>query len=637
MKLTIAGIGPGSEDGMTVAVRRALEQAEQVVGYDLYVDLVRQFLPDKEYYSTPMRSEKARVEYAVRQAAAGKETVLICSGDPGVYGMASLAMETADRLGLAQTLEIRILPGVTAALSAAALAGSPLTCDFAVISLSDLMVPWSLIEQRLEAAARGDLAIALYNPGSRKRTGHLERACRIIMQYRGGGTVCAIVENIGRAGENCRILTLEELAETSVGMTVTVLIGCSFTREMNGRMVTPRGYADEYESGANDSDAVEKGAPDARLDHVLEKDVPGARIKDTAGACTQQMPGARGSILLFGGTAEGRELAETALQEGFQVTVSVVSEYGEEVLEPLTRPEPETRLDQSRPEPDIETHPSRPESESSEVPVQKSGGRDTADRLRIVRGKMLPEQILEFMRTGAFDFVIDATHPYAASITESVQRAAEQAPLPYFRVQRDLSSPGQLSEIPFSPCGQPSDIPVSPCGQPSAMPVFPGGTPPAGQARNGQTSDGKNRNILSFSTMEQIIDYLNTCEGRVFFSTGSAGAAKYAHLQNAAERAVIRILPSEEAIAICRRAGFRGKNLICMQGPFDQEMNEACFRFARADYLVTKSAGERGGFDTKIRAARALGMQILMLEPPAQTEGITLEQMTERLKKWKKQ
>lgn len=577
MKLTIAGIGPGSEDGMTVAVRRALEQAEQIVGYDLYVDLVRQFLPEKKYYSTPMRSEKERVEYAVRQAAAGMETVLICSGDPGVYGMASLAMDTADRLGLGETLEIRILPGVTAALSAAALAGSPFTCDFAVISLSDLMVPWSLIEQRLDAAARGDLAIALYNPGSRKRTGHLEKACRIISRYRDAGTVCAIVENIGRAGEKCRILTLEELAETTVGMTVTVLIGSSFTREMNGRMVTPRGYADEYERGS---------------------DQPGACGSDESDSCGQQAPGARGSILLFGGTAEGRELAETALQEGFQVTVSVVSEYGEEVLEPLIRQES-----------DRAKKPAEISAGADTSGINKSGvnhscadtsDADTSGRLRVVRGKMLPEQILEFMKTGAFDFVIDATHPYAASITGSVQRAAEQASLPYFRVLRELSVPGQQAAIPESPDRQYPDI-------------------------------------ISFSSMDQIIEYLNNCGGRVFFSTGSAGAAQYAKLKNAAERAVIRILPSEEAISLCRKAGFRGKNLICMQGPFDQEMNEACFRFAEAEYLVTKSAGERGGFDAKIRAARALGMKILMLEPPAQTEGITLEQMTERLKKWKKQ
>ena len=569
MKLTIAGIGPGSEDGMTVAVRRALEQADQIVGYDLYVDLVRQFLPGKDYYSTPMRSEKERVEYAVRQAAEGTETVLVCSGDPGVYGMASLAMDTADRLGLGKTLDIRILPGVTAALSAAALAGSPFTCDFAVISLSDLMVPWSLIEKRLDAAARGDLAMALYNPGSRKRTGHLEKACRIISRYRKAGTVCAIVENIGRAGEKCRIVTLEELAETTVGMTTTVLIGSSFTKELNGRMVTPRGYADEYERGS---------------------DQPGARRNDD--------PGVRGSILLFGGTAEGRELAETALQEGYRVTVSVVSEYGEEVLEPLARQE---SLIRQEPGSTLEQPGKSALADASDAEASGTNisGADISGRLRIIRGKMLPEQILELLKTGQYDFVIDATHPYAASITGSVQRAAEQASLPYFRVLRELSVPGQQSAKPAS--------------------------------QHGHTPD-----ILSFSTMDQIIDYLNTCEGRVFFSTGSAGAPQYAQLKNAAERAVIRILPSEEAIAICRKAGFRGRNLICMQGPFDQEMNEACFRFAKADYLITKSAGKRGGFDAKIRAARALGMKIIMLEPPAQTEGITLEQMTERLKKWKK-
>ena len=163
---------------------------------------------------------------------------MICSGDAGIYGMASPLLELADEFGV----EVEIIAGVTAASSGAALLGSPLTCDFAVISLSDLLTPMELIEKRLENASEADLCIVLYNPSSHRRSDYLKRACEIVMRHRSPQTVCGIVQNISRDGEHSRILTLAELSDTQVDMFTTVFIGNSATKNINGKMVTPRGY-----------------------------------------------------------------------------------------------------------------------------------------------------------------------------------------------------------------------------------------------------------------------------------------------------------------------------------------------------------------------------------------------------------
>lgn len=237
--LYIVGIGCGSAEGMTGEAREAIERSSLIVGYTVYNELLRPVFPDKKYHETGMRQEKERVIFALEQAACGLDVSLVCSGDAGVYGMACLAYELAENY---RNVQIKAVPGVTAALSGAALLGSPLTNDFAVISLSDLLTPWEVIEKRVEGAAIGDLAIAIYNPMSHKRTENLRKACDIILKYRDADTPCGIATNIGREGENCRILTLGELKDSVVDMFTTVFIGSSATRIINGKLVTPRGY-----------------------------------------------------------------------------------------------------------------------------------------------------------------------------------------------------------------------------------------------------------------------------------------------------------------------------------------------------------------------------------------------------------
>lgn len=237
-KLFLVGIGPGSADGMTQAAKAALEQSEVLCGYTVYLDLVRQQYPDKETYTTPMTRELDRCRWAIDQAAEGKTVAMLCSGDAGVYGMAGPVLELAE----GKDVEIEVVPGVTAALSGAAILGAPLMHDFCVISLSDLLTPWEVIERRLRCAAAGDFSIALYNPRSKKRPDHLRRACEILLEEKSPDTVCGWVKNIGRPGQCHGLATLKDLGSLELDMFTTVFIGASSTRNVNGRMVTPRGY-----------------------------------------------------------------------------------------------------------------------------------------------------------------------------------------------------------------------------------------------------------------------------------------------------------------------------------------------------------------------------------------------------------
>lgn len=239
MKLYIVGFGCGSREGMTIEAEKAIWHSDLVVGYTVYTELLREFFPEKEFYSTAMRQEKQRVEYALEQAESGKTVSLICSGDSAVYGMAGLAFELSEKY---PNTEIEPVAGVTAALSGGAILGAPLTHDFAVISLSDLLTPIEKIFRRLKCAAEGDFTIALYNPSSKKRADYLEKACKILLEYKAPDTVCGYVKNIGRQGQESRVLTLRELEKTQVDMFTTVFIGNSETQNISGKMVTPRGY-----------------------------------------------------------------------------------------------------------------------------------------------------------------------------------------------------------------------------------------------------------------------------------------------------------------------------------------------------------------------------------------------------------
>ena len=239
-KIYVVGIGPGKARFMTDQARQALEEAEVLCGYTVYVELVAPLFPGKETYTTPMTKELDRCRWALQTAALGKTVALVCSGDPGVYGMAAPLLQLAPDY---PAVEVEVVAGVTAALSGAAVLGAPLGHDFCVISLSDLLTPWAVIEKRLQCAAQGNFAICLYNPSSRKRADYLQKACDILLASgKTPETVCGWVRNIGREGQEKQLLTLGELRDARLDMFTTVFIGSAGTRNIQGNMVTARGY-----------------------------------------------------------------------------------------------------------------------------------------------------------------------------------------------------------------------------------------------------------------------------------------------------------------------------------------------------------------------------------------------------------
>lgn len=238
-KIYIVGMGPGSEDALTPQAKNALNMSDCIVGYNVYLDLLPDELKKKELISTPMKQEVRRCEIVYEEALKGKTVSIICSGDAGVYGMASLMYELKERY---PDTTLEVIPGITAALSGAAVLGAPVNHDFCIISLSDLLTPWEKIEKRLRAAADGDFAIVLYNPSSHKRKDYLKRACEILLETMENNRPCGYVKNIGRDGQESGVMTLSELRDFEVDMFTTVFIGNSESRIIDGALVTGRGY-----------------------------------------------------------------------------------------------------------------------------------------------------------------------------------------------------------------------------------------------------------------------------------------------------------------------------------------------------------------------------------------------------------
>lgn len=241
-KIYVVGIGPGAYEQMTIRAVNALNACDVIVGYTVYVDLVKEHFAGKEFLTTPMRREVERCRLAFEEAKKGKCVAMICSGDAGVYGMAGLMLEIGAEY---PDTQVEVVPGVTAATGGAAVLGAPLIHDFALISLSDLLTPWEKIEKRLLGAAEADFVVCLYNPSSKKRHDYLQKACDLMLRTKSPDTVCGIVSNIGREGEAMELMSLGQLREAKVDMFTTVFIGNSQTREIGGKMVTPRGYCHE--------------------------------------------------------------------------------------------------------------------------------------------------------------------------------------------------------------------------------------------------------------------------------------------------------------------------------------------------------------------------------------------------------
>ncbi len=236
----IIGLGPGEHSQITPKAIEALKCCDVVAGYTVYIDLIRELVNDMELIQTPMLQEVERCKKAALAASEGKTVAMVSSGDAGIYGMASLMLEVLEELGVETELEV--IAGITAASSAAAVLGAPLTHDFAVISLSNLLTPWEKIEKRLNLASQAGFILVIYNPTSKKRHDFLSKACEIVMNNLGPEIRCGYVKNIGREGQTHKLLTLKELKDEQVDMFTTIIIGNETTRIIGDKLVTPRGY-----------------------------------------------------------------------------------------------------------------------------------------------------------------------------------------------------------------------------------------------------------------------------------------------------------------------------------------------------------------------------------------------------------
>ena len=241
-KIYVVGIGPGKKENMTFRAYEAMENSDIIVGYKTYVDLVKEYYPEKEMKSSAMTKEVDRCTEVLELARQGKTVSLISSGDAGVYGMAGIMLEIAD-----EDMEVEVIPGITATNAAAAIAGAPIMHDYATISLSDLLTDWELIKKRLELAAQGDFVVSIYNPKSRGRVTQIEEAREIMMKYKPKSTPVAIVRNAGREDERYILTTLDEMLNHEIDMLTIVLIGNSNTFVKNGKIITPRGYEGKYD------------------------------------------------------------------------------------------------------------------------------------------------------------------------------------------------------------------------------------------------------------------------------------------------------------------------------------------------------------------------------------------------------
>ncbi|MCI8417516.1 MAG: precorrin-3B C(17)-methyltransferase [Lachnospiraceae bacterium] len=239
-KLYVVGFGPGGYAHMTAKAIEVMERADLITGYTTYVEMLKEFFPDKTYLATPMMQEVKRCRMAVEEAMKEQTVAMVSSGDSGIYGMAGIVYQVAEEMQA--DISIETVPGVTAASAAASVLGAPLMHDFAVISLSDLMTPLELIWKRVACAGESDLVVCLYNPKSKKRTTYVERAAEILMQYRSPETPVGVVRHAGRREEKSCITTLAEVQEVPMDMFSIVIVGNSQSYVSQGRLITPRGY-----------------------------------------------------------------------------------------------------------------------------------------------------------------------------------------------------------------------------------------------------------------------------------------------------------------------------------------------------------------------------------------------------------
>ncbi|MES2739927.1 MAG: precorrin-3B C(17)-methyltransferase [Pseudomonadota bacterium] len=514
--LNLVSVGPGFEDLIVPRAIAALRDSDVIVAYELYLRWIEPHLAGKEIHTPPLTQERERALLAIEKARAGAKVALISSGDIGIYAMAALAFE---EMREDDTYQVNVVPGITSANACASLLGSPLSHDFATLSLSDLLCPWEWIEHRARHIAQADLACVLYNVQSAGRQEGVYRVLKLMLESKAPHTLCGVVKNAYRPGQEVSIHRLDELPALRFDMLTTVVIGNRFTARKRGGIFTPRGYND----WAADADA----AAQARQDGA------------------EALP--HGALWVFSGTSDGNALAaRLAREQGGPVVVSTATEYGAEIA-------------------------------AQDCPgVTVWGGRQGVEARR---------QALA--RSGA-RALVDATHPYADTMSLQLIGLAEELAIPYLRYERAS-----------------------------------GMTPASGEV---------------CATMGEAAARAIALGGRIFLATGAKDLATF--LQHpGAERCTwfVRLTAEPAFIQRALALGVPRERICAMQGPFSAEFNTALWRHWRIDCVVSKDSGEAGGFGAKVAAAQALAIPLLVvarprLDYPCQADGDA--QVLARLKQW---
>jgi len=387
-KLNLVSVGPGFIDLVPPLAQIALRESEIIIGYKLYFTWIRPLIEDKEVHVFSLTQERERAQKAIACARDGRTVSLVSSGDIGVYGMAPLVLE---EMREAEEFQLQIIPGVSAANSAAALLGSPLSHDFATLSLSDLLCPWEWIEDRARHLAKADLVITLYNVQSQSRPDGVYRILRIILEEKSAGTWCGVVRNAFRPDQSVYLCSLAELQERQFDMLTTIIVGNRFTQRKGRFIYTPRGYHgwpgdNERERAGASENAENAPAADDTRDHQL--------LTANSKPLTVNAP----SVWVFAGTGDGNALAAELSRRGYRVIVSAASDYGAELASAAL--------------PGVEV---------------RSGRQGMAAR----RSHLQQSQAVA---------IIDATHPFATEISKQLTQLSAGLNIPYIRYERPAAA-----------------------------------------------------------------------------------------------------------------------------------------------------------------------------------------------------
>lgn len=487
-KLNLVSVGPGFLHLVPPLAEAALRESDIIIGYQLYFTWIQPWIEGKEICSFPLGQERQRVQKAIEYARAGRIVSLISSGDVGVYGMAPLALE---EMREDEEFQFQIIPGISAANSSAALLGSPLSHDFATLSLSDLLCPWDWIEERARHIAAADMVVALYNVQSQSRFDGVYQILRILLENKEPRTWCGVTRNAYRPDQTTYICTLEELLGKQFDMLTTIIVGNRFTQKKGPFIYTPRGYHSWPEP--------------CRL---------------TSGATVQQP-----TIWVFSGAGDGNALAEELSGKGYRLIVSTASDYGAELA-----------------------------AEALPGAVVRAGKNGIDAR----RSELQESQA---------SAIVDATHPFATEISAQLTRLARELNIPYIRYERSCAPLAGFAH-------QVRDIPAA---------------------------------------ARQAIELGK----RIFLATGIEDLETFLAQPSARNRRwFLRITPDTDSLERALKLGIPRSNICAMQGPFSTEINVALWSSWNVDCVVTKESGEAGGFQSKVEAARTLGIALIVVERP---------------------